>query len=109
MKESFMKGLVLALATLALANLASLPLLAEDSVTEGKLANQSSYQQYIAININTATVDELVELKGIGATKAQAIIDHRERHGQFKQMEDLLAVKGIGEKVLSQNKHLIKL
>ena len=51
-----------------------------------------------AININTATKDELVALPGIGPAKAQAILDHRKAHGPFKTVEELKDVKGIGAK-----------
>src|SRR5437016_14460420 len=49
-----------------------------------------------AININTATKDELVALPGIGPAKAQAIVDYRKAHGPFKTAEELKDVKGIG-------------
>jgi competence protein ComEA len=51
-----------------------------------------------AVNINTATKDELVALPGIGPAKAQAILDYRKAHGPFKTVEDLKDVKGIGAK-----------
>jgi len=51
-----------------------------------------------AININTATKDELVSLPGIGPAKAQAIVDYRKAHGPFKTVEELKDVKGIGAK-----------
>ena len=49
-----------------------------------------------AVNINTATKEELDGLPGIGPVKAQAIVDHRKAHGAFKTIEDLKDVKGIG-------------
>lgn len=53
------------------------------------------------ININTATADELAAfLPGIGKTKANRIVDYRETAGGFDSVEELLCVKGIGEKTL---------
>ena len=49
------------------------------------------------VNVNTATAEELETLTGIGPSLAQAIIDYRTAHGDFKTAEDLLNVKGIGE------------
>lgn len=49
------------------------------------------------ININRATAEELTSLPGIGPTRAQAIVEHRERHGPFRVPGDLRAVSGIGE------------
>lgn len=49
------------------------------------------------VNINTAGLDELEELPGIGPVLAQAIVDHREQEGQFTSVEQLLDVRGIGE------------
>jgi competence protein ComEA len=56
-----------------------------------------------SINLNTATENQLMTLKGIGKKKAQAIIAYREEHNGFRQIEELDNVKGIGPKLLSAN------
>lgn len=53
---------------------------------------------FAAVNLNTATKDELDSVKGIGPAKAQAIIEYRQKNGQFKSVDDLKNVKGFGDK-----------
>ena len=57
-----------------------------------------------AVNINTATKDELVTLKGVGEKRAQAIIDYRTKNGPFKTVDDLEKVPGIGPGLMKQIK-----
>lgn len=61
------------------------------------------------VNINTADAQSLANnLSGVGLKRAQAIIDYRETNGPFKSVDDLVEVKGIGDKVLELNRdHLI--
>ena len=53
----------------------------------------------VKVNINTATVEELKTLKGIGEKKAEAIIEYRKKNGSFKNKEELMKVRGIGKKL----------
>lgn len=55
-----------------------------------------------AVNINTATKEELTTLKGVGEKKAQAIIDYRKKNGDFKSVDDLEKVEGIGPGAMKQ-------
>ena len=55
-----------------------------------------------AVNVNSASSEQLMSLPGIGAAKADAIVKYREEHGPYKQPEDLLQVRGIGEALLQK-------
>jgi len=55
------------------------------------------------VNLNTASLDELQTLSGIGPTLAQRIIDYRTEHGPFQTVEDITLVQGIAAKVYSEN------
>jgi len=59
------------------------------------------------ININTASVEELDKLPGIGPSLANAIIDYRTKNGPFKQIEDINDVKGIGDALFEKIKEQI--
>ena len=59
------------------------------------------------VNINTATLEELTTLPGIGDTRARAIIDYREQNGAFGNIEDIMKVTGIKEKSFSKIKDSI--
>ena len=58
------------------------------------------------VNINTATKEQLMTLKNVGDKIADRIIEYRTAH-PFKKIEDLMNVKGIGQKVFDTNKHLL--
>ena len=62
------------------------------------------------VNVNTADAETIsAELKGVGMTKARAIVEYREKHGPFKTLEDLTLVSGIGERTLEVNREDILL
>lgn len=59
---------------------------------------------FAAVNLNTATASDLDGIKGIGPSKAKAIIDYRSKNGSFKSVEDLKNVKGFGDKSIAKLK-----
>ena len=62
------------------------------------------------VNINTADAEMLSsELTGIGQSKAEAIVAYRDQHGPYKQVEDLVKVKGIGMATIDRNKSKLTL
>ncbi|MBO6850061.1 ComEA family DNA-binding protein [Marinobacter lipolyticus] len=62
-----------------------------------------AYAEPAAVNINTADVETLASLNGIGESKAQAIVAYREANGPFQSADDLVNVKGIGEATVAKN------
>ncbi len=62
-----------------------------------------------SVNVNTATVDQLQLLPRIGPAVAQRIVEHREKNGAFKSLEDLMLVRGIGEATFEQLKPYVAL
>ena len=60
-------------------------------------------EEMTKININTATVEELTQLKGVGEKLAAKIVDYRTQNGPFEMVEDIMKVPGIGQKVLDNN------
>lgn len=59
------------------------------------------------LNLNTATATELAALPGIGAKTAERIIEYRQKSGGFKKVEELMNVRGVGEKSFLKLKALI--
>ena len=59
------------------------------------------------INLNTATVQQLEALPGVGTRTAQLIVEHRQKNGGFKKVEELMNIKGIGEKSFLKLKPMV--
>lgn len=59
------------------------------------------------VNINTASVQEIMQLRNIGPQYAQRIVEYREKNGPFQKAEDIMKVKGIGSKTWELNKDRI--
>ena len=56
------------------------------------------------VNVNTASVEQLIALPGIGESRARAIVAERKQRGGFRSLDELLEVKGIGEVALGKLK-----
>ena len=85
----------------------SLALLSVLSVTSGLLAAPAPSENEPGkktVNINQASADELARLPKVGSKLAGRIVTHRSQHGSFKRVEDLMAVKGVGEKMFTSLK-----
>lgn len=67
------------------------------AITVQEEASQPTAPERVLVNVNTATLEQLDTLTGIGPVLAQAILDDRAANGPYETEEDLLRVKGIGE------------
>jgi len=81
----------------------------EDSLENNACINSTINNSSNKISINTASVDELKNLTGIGEKKAKDIVNYREKNGPFKAIEDIMKVNGIGENNFAQIKENITL
>lgn len=79
-----------------------------DMNSEEILENQQGDDKQSSININTATVEELTELPGIGEATANKIIEYRKQNGKFETIEELKNVAGIGNSKFENIKDKIK-
>jgi competence protein ComEA len=79
------------------------PVLAADSTTDGQSASRAA-----PVDLNSATVEALIRIPGIGEVMAQRIVDWREEHGPFRRAEDLIKVKGVGEKTFDKLRPYVK-
>ena len=76
-------------------------------IENAEIKNENTAKDSSKININTATLEELDKLPGVGEATANKIISHREENGQFKTIEDIKNVNGIGDKKFEKMKELI--
>ncbi|ARD21914.1 MULTISPECIES: ComEA family DNA-binding protein [Shewanella] len=106
MKHSFLVGVVCAC---ALSVMYQSPLHAKqvDSTAKQVAAQHDTVKQTSSkmakVNINKASAAELQQLKGIGESKAKAIVDYRAKNGKFSNLNQLTQVAGIGDKLVEQN------
>lgn len=73
-----------------------------------QISDSSSSSNTDVININTANKEQLMKISGVGKTKAEAIIAHREKNGDFKKKEDITKVHGIGKATFEKIKDKIE-
>ena len=86
----------------------ALPLSAQEKGASAKAASaKAAPTAAVPINLNTATAAQIATLPGIGAKAAQRIVDYRQKNNGFKKIEELMNVKGIGEKSFLKLKPLI--
>jgi len=101
MKSFWKKGMVLGI----IAALLVIPVLAQQAASPGNGNGEKAAGD--KVNLNTAPLDELQKLPGVGAAIAQRIIDFRKMNGLFKKIEDLMKVRGIGEKTFLKIKEML--
>ena len=99
-----MNRLGIALASFVILGLLSAPALAQD---KAKPAAKPAAPAAASINLNSATQAQLETLPGVGAATAKRIIEYRQKSGGFKKVEELMNVKGIGEKAFLKLKPYI--
>ncbi|MGN5001429.1 ComEA family DNA-binding protein [Aeromonas sp. 80P] len=87
--------------------LLSQPLLAADKPAATPATTVTTAKESGKVNLNTASINELTALKGIGEKKAQAIVDYREKQGKFTTVDQLADVSGIGPATLEANRDMI--
>ncbi|MDD9824829.1 MAG: ComEA family DNA-binding protein [Gammaproteobacteria bacterium] len=95
-----------------LASLLLLPLLAGAAETTPEMAPEMTPETAsetipATVNINTADAATLALIKGIGQAKARAIVSYREENGEFKSIDELADVRGIGPVIIEKNREFL--
>ena len=102
-----MKRLVSGLLVLS-ALAVQVPAVSAQEVTSETGSVSTSLQVQQRIDLNAATVEQLITLPGVGQSKAKAIVKYREEVGPFLEVAQLTQVKGIGEKMLSKIERFVQ-
>ncbi|MDI9218984.1 MULTISPECIES: helix-hairpin-helix domain-containing protein [Clostridium] len=81
--------------------------LSNANVNDNTNINNGSTSENGVININTATLEELQKINGVGEVKAKSIIEYREKNGGFKSIDEMKNIEGIGDKTFEKMKDKI--
>ena len=79
----------------------------EEATNQEAYSNATKTKENKKVNLNKASLEELKQVKGLGAKRAQDIIDHRETNGKFKSVDELKKVSGIGAKTIEKLKEYV--